>query len=73
MYACVTGNSLGNVMANATLRVNEFHAMTLDTVDPSASHNSVFTWVVLSIIAFVLIIAVIMATCFYQWYACLYV
>ncbi|CAJ0568048.1 unnamed protein product, partial [Mesorhabditis spiculigera] len=31
IYACITGNSLGKVMANATLTVNEFRTLTLPT------------------------------------------
>ncbi|KAL3981864.1 Protein tyrosine kinase family protein [Acanthocheilonema viteae] len=34
MYACVSGNHLGHAIANATLTVNEFHAMTLATGNP---------------------------------------
>ncbi|MCP9266411.1 Fibroblast growth factor receptor [Dirofilaria immitis] len=36
MYACVSGNHLGHAIANATLTVNEFHAMTLATGNPDA-------------------------------------
>jgi hypothetical protein len=70
MYACVTGNSLGNSMANATLRVTEFHAMTLDTVDLTMhnnNNNSLFTWIIFAIVFCLLIVAVIMAACFYRW------
>uniref|UniRef100_A0A0M3JTR1 Myoblast growth factor receptor egl-15 (inferred by orthology to a C. elegans protein) n=1 Tax=Anisakis simplex TaxID=6269 RepID=A0A0M3JTR1_ANISI len=54
MYACVSGNHLGHAIANATLTVNEFHALTLATGDP----ESEWSWI--SILA--LIICIVLLT-----------
>ncbi|MFH4975362.1 hypothetical protein AB6A40_002071 [Gnathostoma spinigerum] len=40
MYACVSGNHLGHAIENATLTVNEFHAMTIATGDPESEWSS---------------------------------
>uniref|UniRef100_A0A8R1XWP3 Receptor protein-tyrosine kinase n=1 Tax=Onchocerca volvulus TaxID=6282 RepID=A0A8R1XWP3_ONCVO len=52
MYACVSGNHLGHAIANATLTVNEFHAMTLATGNPDTkwSRSSVLAIVFLLIL-----------------------
>uniref|UniRef100_A0A0K0DM88 Ig-like domain-containing protein n=1 Tax=Angiostrongylus cantonensis TaxID=6313 RepID=A0A0K0DM88_ANGCA len=41
IYACITGNSLGSVLANATLTVNEFLGMVLLTGNPEPEYS---TW-----------------------------
>jgi hypothetical protein len=65
MYACATGNSLGNAMANATLRVIDFNAIPLD---PAIHNNnkSLFIWIVFVIVFCLLVFAIIMAACFYR-------
>uniref|UniRef100_A0A915CAJ0 Receptor protein-tyrosine kinase n=1 Tax=Parascaris univalens TaxID=6257 RepID=A0A915CAJ0_PARUN len=54
MYACVSGNHLGHAIANATLTVNEFHAMTLATGNP----DSEWSWTSLLVL---IILAVVLA------------
>uniref|UniRef100_A0A0R3RTV2 Receptor protein-tyrosine kinase n=1 Tax=Elaeophora elaphi TaxID=1147741 RepID=A0A0R3RTV2_9BILA len=56
MYACVSGNHLGHAIANATLTVNEFHAMTLATGNPDAK------WSRSSIVAVLLLLILLIFT-----------
>ncbi|KJH42257.1 immunoglobulin domain protein [Dictyocaulus viviparus] len=46
IYACITGNSLGSVLANATLTVNEFLGMVLLTGHPEPEYS---TWSIQSV------------------------
>ncbi|VDN01536.1 unnamed protein product [Thelazia callipaeda] len=63
MYACVSGNHLGHAIANATLTVNEFHAMTLATANPSTKWSRLS--VVAVIVLFVLLTLTLSTTLFY--------
>ncbi|VDO20580.1 unnamed protein product [Haemonchus placei] len=58
IYACITGNSLGSVLANATLTVNEFLGMVLLTGNPEPEYS---TW---SIRQFFLYLCVAYYICF---------
>ncbi|VDM14806.1 unnamed protein product [Wuchereria bancrofti] len=63
MYACVSGNHLGHAIANATLTVNEFHAMTLATGNPDTKWSR--SSVVAVVFLFILFIFTLSTTLFY--------
>uniref|UniRef100_A0A915PIW2 receptor protein-tyrosine kinase n=1 Tax=Setaria digitata TaxID=48799 RepID=A0A915PIW2_9BILA len=63
MYACVSGNHLGHAIANATLTVNEFHAMTLATGNPDTKWSRAS--IVAVVILLILLILTLATTLFY--------
>uniref|UniRef100_A0A1I7W2I5 Receptor protein-tyrosine kinase n=1 Tax=Loa loa TaxID=7209 RepID=A0A1I7W2I5_LOALO len=63
MYACVSGNHLGHAIANATLTVNEFHAMTLATGNPDTKWSRPSAVAVVFLL--ILLIFIVAITLFY--------
>ncbi|CAD5222876.1 unnamed protein product [Bursaphelenchus xylophilus] len=57
IYSCVAGNTLGMSMANATLTVNEFRAMTLPTDNPYPAWPLAYTVLLILFILMLLLCA----------------
>ncbi|EYC19650.1 hypothetical protein Y032_0024g988 [Ancylostoma ceylanicum] len=66
IYACITGNSLGSVLANATLTVNEFLGMVLLTGNPEPEYS---TWSILLLLLIVMLLSLMLSLCV-AYYIC---
>ncbi|WKY16234.1 hypothetical protein Q1695_001148 [Nippostrongylus brasiliensis] len=66
VYACITGNSLGSVLANATLTVNEFLGMVLLTGNPEPEYS---TWSILLLLLIVMLLSLMLSLCV-AYYIC---
>lgn len=66
IYACITGNSLGSVLANATLTVNEFLGMVLLTGNPEPEYS---TWSILLLLLIVMLLSLMFSLCV-AYYVC---